>query len=155
MCLCVCENISHVLTAPIYIKQNRVTYTGASRVLQKYFWTIIFMNTQIFIFLICFLVFSSTYSWPGEIPCHFCRAHSLQKLVHSTVDHMYNFSSLYTEQLLYCNSCLFKWFRYFLLWFQLVYYITYLCSLFLTTCFTLVSSIFLGNACIKNFIEPS
>lgn len=50
VCVSVCENISHVLTAPIYIKQNRVTYRGASRVLQEYLWKIIFTKPQIFIF---------------------------------------------------------------------------------------------------------
>lgn len=107
-----------------------------------------------FLFLMHFLVFSSTYSWPGVIPCHLCRTWAcslqdksilLQTTVISPHDALHSYFTVihvFSSDLgIFCFD--FNW------------YITYFCSLFLTTGFTLVISIFLGNTFIKNFIVPS
>lgn len=104
-----------------------------------------------FLFLTCFPAHIPGQEWFLTI---FCRtwAHWLQDksiLLQTTViSHHYALHSYFTVIHVFSSDLS-------IFCFDFNWYITYFCLLFLTTCFTPVSSIFLGNAFIKDFIVPS
>lgn len=143
------ENISHALTAPIHIKKigrhTQVYQESCRNVCEK----LSLWNPR-FLFLTCFPAHIPGQEWFLTIFVGLGLIHC--KISPFTADHS-DFSSLCTAQLLYCIHVFSSDLGIFC--FDFNWYITYFCLLFLTTHFTLVSSIFLGNAFIKDFIVPS